>query len=132
MGAAPRGAGRKRVAAVTVVYPEKRVLCEHHETPVPEGLPQAGEVLPAEAVRYELFEENVVREEIASGGGRFFREQVLYDVHESSPSTLEEPDPYVARYEGFTPQRVVLTFPALSNHVFKRFPLLDERPRNRF
>lgn len=120
------------MAAVTVVYPEKRVLCEHHETPAPGSLPEAGETIPAEAVRYELFEEEVVREDVGSGGRRFLREEVLYGIQESSPRTPGNPDPYVARYEGLTPQRVVLAFPALSNHVFKRFPLLAERPRNVF
>jgi len=126
------GGGRsaRRLARLTVVYPEKRVLCAHHETPTPDGLPEAGEVVAAEAVRYELFERKEASWIAGAGGVRYHRERVVYDVHESGPGTH---DPgYVARHEGLSPAAVVLAFPALSNHVLRRFPQLATRPVNRF
>jgi hypothetical protein len=119
------------VARHAVVYPEKRILCPHHETPVPGGIEGAGEVVAAEAVRYELFERKAISWEEGAGRVRYRQERVVYDVHESGPG-INDPD-YVARYEGLSPAAaVVLAFPALSNHVFGRFPRLSTRPVNRF
>jgi hypothetical protein len=65
--------------------PQKAPFARSTLWATPGGIEGAGEVVAAEAVRYELFERKAISWAEGAGRVRYRKARVVYDVHESGP-----------------------------------------------